>query len=212
MTSSSRRSTRHRDHRKRLAHRRARPGAMRARPAWLLALAGARPAAARGAQCGCPGCRSGIRSTGGTRMWMTVGEHRFAITLADTDAARAFAAQLPLTLDMAELNGNEKHADLSQALPDECESTRDDSQRRSDALRLEHAGRLLPDVQLVLLVHPPRPRGRSRWPGAGTRAAACKSRSLVEALSMQATRLDGNLATCASRNARTPRSSSPPTR
>jgi hypothetical protein len=51
------------------------------------------------------------------RMWMTVGERRFAITLADTDAARAFAAQLPLTLDMAELNGNEKHADLSQSLP-----------------------------------------------------------------------------------------------
>ena len=51
------------------------------------------------------------------RMWMTVGERRFAITLADTDAARVFAAQLPLTLDMAELNGNEKHADLSQALP-----------------------------------------------------------------------------------------------
>jgi hypothetical protein len=51
------------------------------------------------------------------RMWMIVGEHRFAITLADTDAARAFAAQLPLTLQMAELNGNEKHADLSQALP-----------------------------------------------------------------------------------------------
>jgi hypothetical protein len=54
---------------------------------------------------------------GEVRMWMTVGEHRFAITLADTAAAQAFAAQLPLTLDMAELNGNEKHADLSQALP-----------------------------------------------------------------------------------------------
>jgi hypothetical protein len=51
------------------------------------------------------------------RMWMTIGERRFAITLADTDAARAFAARLPLTLDMAELNGNEKHADLPQALP-----------------------------------------------------------------------------------------------
>jgi hypothetical protein len=52
-----------------------------------------------------------------TRMWMTIGERRFAITLADTEAARAFVAQLPLTLDMAELNGNEKHADLSQSLP-----------------------------------------------------------------------------------------------
>jgi hypothetical protein len=50
-------------------------------------------------------------------MWMTVGERRFAITMADTDAARAFAAQLPLTLDMADLNGNEKHADLGRPLP-----------------------------------------------------------------------------------------------
>lgn len=52
-----------------------------------------------------------------TRMWMTIGERRFSITLADTEAARAFAARLPLTLDMAELNGNEKYADLPQALP-----------------------------------------------------------------------------------------------
>ncbi|KAA3601276.1 hypothetical protein D1178_09295 [Stenotrophomonas maltophilia] len=51
------------------------------------------------------------------RMWMTIGEHRFSITLADTDAARAFAARLPLTFEMAELNGNEKHVDLPQALP-----------------------------------------------------------------------------------------------
>ena len=52
-----------------------------------------------------------------SRMWMTVGERRFAITLADNAAARAFAAQLPLTLDMSELNGNEKHAELPTALP-----------------------------------------------------------------------------------------------
>src|SRR5687768_14205731 len=45
-----------------------------------------------------------------TRMWMTIGERRFSVTLADTGAARAFATRLPLTLDMAELNGNEKHA------------------------------------------------------------------------------------------------------
>jgi hypothetical protein len=50
-------------------------------------------------------------------MWLTVGERRFAITSADNATARAFAAQFPLTLDMAELNGNEKHADLPQALP-----------------------------------------------------------------------------------------------
>lgn len=52
-----------------------------------------------------------------SRMWMTVGERRFAITLADNATARAFAALLPLTLDMTELNGNEKYASLPKALP-----------------------------------------------------------------------------------------------
>jgi hypothetical protein len=51
------------------------------------------------------------------RMWMTIGESRLAVALADTAAARAFAAQLPLTLRMDELNGNEKHATLPKALP-----------------------------------------------------------------------------------------------
>ena len=50
-------------------------------------------------------------------MWMTVGERRFAITLADTAAARAFAAMLPLTLDMEDLNGNEKKEELPNPLP-----------------------------------------------------------------------------------------------
>ncbi|MDH4611602.1 cyclophilin-like fold protein [Pseudomonas sp. BN102] len=50
-------------------------------------------------------------------MWMTVGERRFAITLADNETARAFASRLPLMLDMVEPNGNEKHADLAQPLP-----------------------------------------------------------------------------------------------
>lgn len=50
-------------------------------------------------------------------MWMSIGEQRFAITPADTEAARAFAALLPLSIEMAELNGNEKHAELPKALP-----------------------------------------------------------------------------------------------
>ncbi|MFD0725237.1 cyclophilin-like fold protein [Lysobacter brunescens] len=52
-----------------------------------------------------------------TRMQMTIGAHAFTVELADTAAARAFAARLPFTLDMAELNGNEKHADIHPALP-----------------------------------------------------------------------------------------------
>jgi hypothetical protein len=51
------------------------------------------------------------------RRWMIVGERRLAITLTDNAAARAWAAQLPMTLDMSELNGNEKHASLLKALP-----------------------------------------------------------------------------------------------
>lgn len=50
-------------------------------------------------------------------MWIAVSERRFAVTLADTDAGRAFAARLPLTLDMSDLNGNEKKFDLPTALP-----------------------------------------------------------------------------------------------
>lgn len=63
----------------------------------------------------------GLFAVGGSyaesRIWMTVGERRLAVTLADTEAARAFAARLPMTLDMTDLNGNEKKFDLPQALP-----------------------------------------------------------------------------------------------
>jgi hypothetical protein len=67
-----------------------------------------------------------------SRMWMTVGERRFAITLADNAATRAFVAQLPLTLDMSELNGNEKHGDLPKALP--ANASRPDTIRSGDLM------------------------------------------------------------------------------
>ena len=41
----------------------------------------------------------------------------FSATLADNDTARAFAARLPMTLDMRELNGNEKYFYLNEPLP-----------------------------------------------------------------------------------------------
>ncbi len=50
-------------------------------------------------------------------MWMTVGTARFAVTLEDNPTARAFVQLLPVTLDMTELNGNEKYARLSRSLP-----------------------------------------------------------------------------------------------
>ncbi len=72
----------------------------RAAAAFCLALAPAYavpPAAAETARADPAGER---------RIWMTAGEHRFSITLADNGAARAFAAQLPLTLDMPDLNAD----------------------------------------------------------------------------------------------------------
>ncbi len=47
---------------------------------------------------------------------VTVGDKSFSLTLADTEAAREFAALLPLTLDMSELNGNEKYFYLEEKL------------------------------------------------------------------------------------------------
>ena len=51
------------------------------------------------------------------RMWMTIGDRRFSLTLADNEAARAFVSLLPLTLDMGDLNANEKHVKLPKSLP-----------------------------------------------------------------------------------------------
>jgi hypothetical protein len=65
-------------------------------------------------------------------MWMSVGDRRFAITLSDNAAARAFAAQLPVTLDMSDLNGNEKYAELPQALP--ADATRPGTIRNGDLM------------------------------------------------------------------------------
>lgn len=48
---------------------------------------------------------------------ITVNGHFFSATLFDNETARAFKEQLPLTLDMSELNGNEKYYYLPDSLP-----------------------------------------------------------------------------------------------
>lgn len=42
---------------------------------------------------------------------------QFAATLEDNDTAAALAARLPMTLEMSELNGNEKYCYLDETLP-----------------------------------------------------------------------------------------------
>ena len=91
-------------------------------PLLLLALCAAPAtwAAGSAAPTAAPDAALAAKRSEVSRMWMTIGERRFAITLADTDAARAFAAMLPLTLDMAELNGNEKKKELPSPLPSDA--------------------------------------------------------------------------------------------
>lgn len=48
---------------------------------------------------------------------ITVKRKNFSATLQDNETAKAFKAMLPLTLDMSELNGNEKYYYLSDSLP-----------------------------------------------------------------------------------------------
>ena len=48
---------------------------------------------------------------------ITVGSKTFTTTLCDNNSAKAFKEMLPLTINMIELNNNEKHYDLQNNLP-----------------------------------------------------------------------------------------------
>ena len=58
----------------------------------------------------------------GKKMKVTVGPTAFSATVDDNPAATRFKAMLPLTLDMSELNGNEKFCRLLTALPADAAS------------------------------------------------------------------------------------------
>jgi hypothetical protein len=55
--------------------------------------------------------------TDSMKLKITVGENTFTATLYDNETATAFKAKLPMTINMIELNGNEKYFDLSDNLP-----------------------------------------------------------------------------------------------
>lgn len=66
------------------------------------------------------------------RINIIVGGRTYAATLADNDVARAFATLMPLTVDMSELNGNEKYYYLDTSLP--VESYRPGTIRTGDLM------------------------------------------------------------------------------
>ena len=50
-------------------------------------------------------------------MKIKIGNHTFTATLYDNATAAAFKSMLPMTVNMVELNRNEKYVDLSRELP-----------------------------------------------------------------------------------------------
>lgn len=63
-------------------------------------------------------------SDGMTNITITAGDAMFAAKLYDNNAAKTFLAQLPMTLKMSELNGNEKYCYLPDSLPTDSQSVR----------------------------------------------------------------------------------------
>ena len=55
-------------------------------------------------------------------MRIVIGDKRFSVTLESSDTVTALTERLPLTLDMSELNGNEKYNYLDASLPSSPEN------------------------------------------------------------------------------------------
>lgn len=91
-------------------------------PVWILAVAAA---VCTALGCAVAGGAEGSASTPATSTEKTntmniqikVGNKRFTATLEDNATAKAFKALLPMTIQMTELNGNEKYFRLSVNLP-----------------------------------------------------------------------------------------------
>lgn len=62
-----------------------------------------------------------ITPTAVTELRIQAGDRVFTAQLEDTPAAQALAAAMPMTLNMDEMNGNEKYFFLSDALPTNAE-------------------------------------------------------------------------------------------
>ena len=60
---------------------------------------------------------SNIPNADSAKLKITIGSNTFNASVYNNAAATAFKAKLPLTINMTELNGNEKYFDLPNSLP-----------------------------------------------------------------------------------------------
>ena len=58
-----------------------------------------------------------ISNTDSMKLKIKIGTHTFTATFYDNATAIAFKAKLPMTINMTDLNGNEKYYDLPNDLP-----------------------------------------------------------------------------------------------
>ena len=58
-----------------------------------------------------------VLNTDSMKLKITIGPNTFTATLYNNPTTAALKARLPLTVNMAELNGNEKYFDLPNSLP-----------------------------------------------------------------------------------------------
>jgi len=58
-----------------------------------------------------------LSNTDSMKLKIKIGTHTFTATLYNNATAVAFKAKLPMKINMAELNGNEKYFDLTDNLP-----------------------------------------------------------------------------------------------
>jgi hypothetical protein len=63
------------------------------------------------------GTNNGNNNMAGNKISIKINSQTFTATLLDNSTAKAFVKALPLTINMIELNGNEKYYDLPNSLP-----------------------------------------------------------------------------------------------